>query len=67
MDYTESTDYTKTLLNVTYFEYPVYVVLFKDKSDFDKLYSTNYLFFRKASSESKELLDYIDSYHKLSC
>lgn len=51
-------------LNITYFEYPKEgVVLFKDISDYKKLNDSGYLFFRKASSKSKELLDYIDSVH----
>ncbi len=51
-------------LNNTYFEYPNHrVVVFKNIDDYEKLYNTGYLFFRKATSESKELLDYIDSKH----
>ena len=50
--------------NLTYFEYPIYVTLFKKKEDWPKLRDSGYLFFRKASSESKELLDYIDMIHE---
>lgn len=50
--------------NLTYFEYPVYVTLFTKKSDWPKLRDSGFLFFRKASSESKELLDYIDEQHQ---
>ncbi len=51
------------LENLTYFEYPKLVTLFTQKSDWPKLRDSGYLFFRKASSESKELLDYIDEQH----
>ena len=50
--------------NLTYFEYPVFVTLFKDKKDWERLKEKPFLFFRKASSESKELLDLIDEEHK---
>ena len=49
--------------NLTYFEYPTVVTLFTEKKDWPKLRDTGFLFFRKASSESKELLDYIDEQH----
>jgi hypothetical protein len=49
-----------SLLNVTYFEYPNQVTVFKNKEDFDKLHKSKYLFFRKVNSKSIELLDYID-------
>lgn len=52
------------LKNLTYFEYPVYVMLFTQKSDWPKLRDSGFLYFRKASSESKELLDYIDEQHR---
>ena len=51
--------------NLTYFEYPTVVTLFKEKKDWPKLRDSGFLFFRKASSESKELLDYIDEQHLL--
>lgn len=51
--------------NLTYFEYPKTVTLFTRKNDWPKLRDSGYLFFRKASSESKELLDYIDEQHTL--
>ena len=41
------------------------VTLFKEKKDWPKLRDSGFLFFRKASSESKELLDYIDEQHLL--
>ena len=50
-------------MNLTYFEYPDQVVVFKKAEDYAKLEKTGYLYFRKASSESKELLDYIDAIH----
>lgn len=49
------------LLNLTYFEYPDQVVVFKSKNDYDKLINSRFLFARKLNSSSKELLDYIDS------
>lgn len=51
--------------NLTYFEYPTTVTLFTKKSDWPKLRDSGFLYFRKASSESKELLDYIDKQHVL--
>lgn len=51
--------------NLTYFEYPTEVTLFKEKKDWPKLRDSGFLFFRKVSSESKELLDYIDEQHLL--
>ena len=51
--------------NLTYFEYPTTVMLFTEKKDWAKLQDSGFLFFRKASSESKELLDYIDAQHLL--
>lgn len=53
------------LENLTYFEYPKLVTLFTKKEDWPRLRDSGYLFFRKASSESKELLDYIDEQHNL--
>lgn len=49
--------------NLTYFEYPVTVTLFTKIGDWPKLRDSGFLYFRKASSESKELLDYIDNVH----
>ena len=51
--------------NLTYFEYPTTVTLFTRSNDWTKLRDSGFLFFRKASSESKELLDYIDEQHML--
>lgn len=51
--------------NLTYFEYPVQITLFTQKEDWPKLRDSGFLFFRKASSESKELLNYIDEQHRL--
>ena len=53
------------LKNLTYFEYPVLAILFTKKSDWPKLRDSGFLYFKKASSESKELLDYIDEQHSL--
>lgn len=52
----------KTLLNLTYFEYPVYVTVFKDKEDFQWLRDTGCLFVRKVNSSSTNLLDEIDKH-----
>lgn len=41
------------------------LLFFKEKKDWPKLRDSGFLFFRKASSESKELLDYIDEQHLL--
>lgn len=57
--------YLTNFENLTYFEYPTVVTLFKEKRDWPKLRDSGFLFFRKASSESKELLDYIDEQHLL--
>ncbi len=53
--------------NLTYFEYPGYTIeikIFKEKEDYQRLRDTGKLFFRKATSDSSELLDYIDQIHK---
>ena len=48
-------------LNLTYFEYPSKVVIFKDLSEYDELLKTKALFIRKVSSkDSRLLLDEID-------
>ncbi len=52
------------LENLTYFEYPDEVVLFTKKEDYIKLKESGFLYFRKASSASNELLDYIDRIHE---
>lgn len=51
----------RDMLNVTYFEYPSEVREFRYKDEYEYLHKKGYLFFRKASSNSKELLDYIDT------
>lgn len=52
-------------LNVTYFEYPKNVTIFKQAADYKELLETNGLFFRKATyAESSELLDEIDRFIK---
>lgn len=50
--------------NLTYFEYPKQIKLFIKKEEWPKLRDSGFLFFRKASSDSKELLDYIDWVHR---
>lgn len=50
--------------NLTYFEYPKQIRIFKYASEYQLLKGRECLFFRKANSESKELLDYIDQLHK---
>lgn len=50
--------------NLTYFEYPVQVTLFTKAEDWPKLKDSGFLYFRKASSESKQLLDLIDQEHE---
>ena len=50
----------KSMLNLTYFEYPSSVREFKYADEFEYLRNTGCLFFRKATSKSKELLDRID-------
>ena len=52
--------YLSDFENLTYFEYPVTVTLFKEKKDWHKLRDSCFLYFRKASSDRRELLDYID-------
>lgn len=49
--------------NLTYFEYPVQVTLFMSPDDWPKIKNSGFLYFRKASSESRELLDLIDREH----
>lgn len=50
----------KTLLNLTYFEYPVLVTVFTNKEDYQWLRNTKCLFVRKVNSSSTDLLDEID-------
>lgn len=52
----------ETMINLTYFEYPVYIIVFKDKDDYQWLRKTGCLFVRKVNSGSGELLDEIDSH-----
>lgn len=52
----------ETLLNLTYFEYPVYVTVFADKEDYKWLKNTGCLFVRKVNSSSSNLLDEIDKH-----
>lgn len=51
----------ESLLNLTYFEYPDQIRVFKSIDDYSKLIKSGYLFARKLNSSSEELLDYIDS------
>ena len=52
-------------MNLTYFEYPTTVTVFKNRNIFIELNGTNALFFRKAVlPESTELLDEIDVHIK---
>ncbi len=55
----------KTLLNLTYFEYPVYVTVFTEKSDYQWLKNTGCLFVRKVNSSSVDLLNEIDENIKM--
>ncbi len=58
---TEGKDKMSQELNLTYFEYPDVVTVFRKKADYYKLLKTNALFVRKVKlPESKELLDEID-------
>ena len=50
----------RTLLNLTYFEYPYYVAVFTEKEDYHWLKETGCLFVRKVNSGSPALLDEID-------
>lgn len=50
----------KTLLNLTYFEYPVQVTVFTEASDYQWLKKTGCLFVRKVNESSLALLDEID-------
>lgn len=52
------------LLNLTYFEYPDQIRVFKSVEDYEKLMNSGCLFARKFNSQSESLLDYIDSQHK---
>lgn len=51
---------TKTKLNLTYFEYPDKIIIFKDKNDYNWLKKTGCLYVRKINSSSKELIEEID-------
>ncbi len=50
----------ETLLNLTYFEYPASVTVFKETSDYQWLKNTGCLFVRKVNDSSNDLLDEID-------
>lgn len=50
----------KTLLNLTYFEYPVNVTVFTEATDYQWLKNTGCLFVRKVNTASNNLLDEID-------
>ena len=50
----------KTLLNLTYFEYPNFVTVFTDKDDYQWLKNTGCLFVRKVNSNSYNLINEID-------
>ncbi len=50
----------KTLLNLTYFEYPVYVTVFTEPTDYKWLKNTGCLFVRKVNNTSEALLNEID-------
>ena len=52
----------ETVLNLTYFEYPYYVAVFKDREDYKWLRETGCLFVRKVNSSTPELLDEIDKH-----
>ena len=52
----------ETLLNLTYFEYPVHVTVFTDKDDYQWLKNTGCLFVRKVNSTSSHLLNEIDKH-----
>lgn len=54
----------ETLLNLTYFEYPVYVTVFTDKDDYYWLKNTGCLFVRKVNSTSSALLNEIDKHNQ---
>lgn len=58
-------DGEKTRLNLTYFEYPLYVTVFTEKSDYEWLKDTGCLFVRKVNSTSTALLDEIDKNIKI--
>lgn len=51
------------LENLSYFEYPSSVRLFRRIEEWPLLRDSGKLYFRKASSDSTELLDYIDTIH----
>lgn len=49
-----------SLINITYFEYPGTVTVWRKKDDYEFLKKTGCIFARKLNSSSKELLDEID-------
>lgn len=49
-----------SILNLTYFEYPKFVKVFKKIEELKKIDKKEYLYIRKVDSDSSELLDYID-------
>lgn len=52
----------ETLINLTYFEYPMYVTVFTNKDDYKWLRNTGCLFVRKVNSSSSALLEEIDKH-----
>ncbi|MBC9825919.1 beta-1,6-N-acetylglucosaminyltransferase [Carnobacterium inhibens] len=50
----------ENMLNLTYFEYPTEVKLYKNIKDIDLENLKDFLFIRKVNSESKKLLEFID-------
>lgn len=59
----DGSGHLEDFMNLTYFEYPVCIRVFTNISEWGILDKSGFLFFRKASSDSRELLDYIDRIH----
>ena len=59
----KTAEWESTDLNLTYFEYPAYVTVFKDEEELSDLLSTKALFLRKVTyGESASLLEEIDKF-----
>lgn len=60
----ESKKSIPNMLNLTYFEYPDEIRVFKNHIEYAELKETKCLFFRKVTTkESQDLLNYIDMIH----
>ena len=58
-------DSVESMLNLTYFEYPNQVTVFRKIEDYDRIPLGKYLFSRKFDQTSSQLMDFIDVLNKI--